>query len=157
MKAITSNVVNPKNVTLQMIAYGKIDYAGKEAKLVANKIINENMEAMFEKFRRMDLYANESVADLLDTVVNFSIFNAEIILYVNFLDLGKRQFFGMKKEETLLALYVFAQQYPPKNMNTCKFKIRGIFSFNDYLFHQCFAKGRISIDELIYFLYKYKN
>lgn len=154
----TNNVVNPKNVTLKMVASGEIDYMRKDAICAANRIITENMENEFEEFRSKDPFADESVCDLLDTIANFPMFNAEVILYGTFIDLGEMQFFGMKKEESILAMYVFSKKHTSEEMNKSKFKIRGIkgrLSFNDYLFHQCFAKGIITVDELINLLDKH--
>lgn len=140
----------PENVTLQMIADGIL--GKKESATVAQRIIAEGMEQHFSNFRAKDQYANSSLTDLFDTVVNFPIHNSEIRLYGDSIELKYLHFSGMKPEESLQELFNYANGKDCELMDLCEFKLRGVKGFlpyNSYLFHQCFAEGRITVDELI--------
>lgn len=140
----------PEYVTLQMIADGILE--SEEAVNVAKHIIAEGMEKQFNSFRAKDEYANETLTDLFDTVVNFPIYNAEIRLYGGTVQTKYYQFSGMRPKESLQKLFDYANREDYELMDLCEFKLRGVKGFlpyNSYLFHQCFAEGRITVDELI--------
>lgn len=140
----------PECVTLQMIADGILE--SEEAVNVAKHIIAEGMEKQFNSFRDKDEYANETLTDLFDTVVNFPIYNAEIRLYGGTVQTKYYQFSGMRPKESLQKLFDYANRKDYELMDLCEFKLRGVKGFLPYnsdLFHQCFAEGRITVDELI--------
>lgn len=140
----------PENVTLQMIADGIL--GDKESTGIAKNIIAVGMEEQFNQFRAKDKDANGSLMDLFDTVVNFPIHNAEIYLYGDCTTLRRVHFSGMKPEESLQKLFNYASEKDYEIMDECSFKLRGAKGFlpySSYLFHQCFAEGRITVDELI--------
>lgn len=148
----------PENITLQMIADGVLQ--SEESINVAKHIIAEGMEEQFNSFRAKDKDANESLADLFDTVANFLLFNAEIRFYGTCLKSQYKQFFGMKPEDSLQKLSDYANGKDYELMDLCEFKLRGVkgfLPFNSYLFHQCFAEGRITVDELIKMLQETEN
>lgn len=143
--------INLKFVSMQMIANGNIK-STDEVVGVVRQIISKCLLTEFAKYRSFDKDANASLNDLFDTIRNFPLFNAEITLYGDCLELGKMQFFGMTPEESLQKLFEYGNANNPELMDECNFKLRGVKGFlpyNSYLFHQCFAEGRISVQKLI--------
>lgn len=136
-----------KNITLKEIANGKV-FDDKEAIEVAKRILDAKKSSEFNKFRFFYPGANASRADLRDCLTDFNLFAGEVKLYK-----GKnayKQFLGFTKEETLAALSEFI--FINNEEEDLTFSVRGYkgrFPVNLTFFHYCFAKGRISVDEML--------
>lgn len=152
--------INPRYVTVQMILDGDILYLAGEGRLVMKEIVEAGMEKEWKLWRLRDPDSNGSLMDLFDTIVNFPLFYREARLYGSIFHLPSLQFFGMTEEESLKEMYDFCMSIPIDKIDTCKFNIRGIkgmFQYNSYLFHMCFAKGRISVAQLMQMLQSMNN
>lgn len=139
--------IEVKNITLKQIANGKV-FDSEEAVKVAKRILDTKRSSEFNKYRFFYPGANFSKPDLLDCLLDFNIFAGEVKLYK-----GKnayKQFLGFTKEETLAALSEFL--FINNEEEDLTFSVRGYkdrFPVNLTFFHYCFAKGRISVDEML--------
>lgn len=156
MKTVNIEV---KNITLKEIANGKV-FDNKEAVGVAKRILSAKRGGDFNKYRFFYPGANASQADLLDCLLDYQLFAAEVKLFSH----GKQinNFLGFSKEDTLQALYsaLSFSEEEGYSTNALMFSVRGFkgkLPFVSTYFHYCFADGELMVNQLLTALKEYSE
>lgn len=135
-------------------AYALDENCSKEVKRVAEHILNQNLFSRFNRFAFY--YSGQEDADLIDCLLDFSCFGAELKIEVpsDVHPFKSMQFFGMTPEESLSRLFDETTDRPGLSevLEGCRFTMEGsrkTYIYSSSIMHYCFAKGRISVAEAL--------
>lgn len=135
-------------------AYALGQNCSHEVQKVAERILNHNL---FKRFNRFAFYyLGEGDADIIDCLLDFSCFGAELKIEVpqEVHPFKSMQFFGMTPEESLFRLFDEINDRPGLSdvMEGRKFTVEGsrrTYVYSSTIMHYCFAKGRISVKQAL--------
>lgn len=143
-------------LTLEKIANGNTSLTG-EAVEIARTILANGLYSQFNRYAFFYGYDSEELGDIQDLLLDFKSFGGEIKIKVT-TDIhpsGTWSVFGMTLVESLNRLFSELTNKPylvSDKLENSIFTIKGVkgkFAYNGVLFHYCFAKGRISEQELL--------
>lgn len=135
-------------------AYALGQNCSQEVQEVAEHILNQNLFSRFNRFAFY--YSGQADADLIDCLLDFSCFGAELKIEVpqEVHPFKSMQFFGMTPEESLSSLFDETTDRPELSdiMEGCLFMVAGSkrkYVYSSTIMHYCFAKGRISVKQAL--------
>lgn len=135
-------------------AYALDENCSQEVKRVAERILNQNLSSRFNRFAFY--YSGQADADLIDCLLDFSCFGAELKIEVpqEVHPFKSMQFFGMTPEESLFRLFDEINDRPELSdvMEGRQFTVAGSrkkYAYSSTIMHYCFAKGRINVEEAL--------